>query len=509
MKKSVITSRMLIFLMLCNVCKAQNFSTFKDSIRKEILQKHLEILCDEQKGGRKFATQGEKNAAYYIREQFIKSGLANRSDEIENYFQNYVLNYDTLINFNIQNKNNTLSYVSDFLTWHFCFLPDTSIEELIYAGFGLDGENYSDYKNIDVKNKWAVVEFNSPIDSSGNLMDYFDFNKPHDKSQINQKKEIAQKNGARGIIFKINSDDYPAYRATDISIWKYYRSKDKLAENLMYGTFPAIFARHSAIDSLMGINTKKFNEQTNSILKKGLSVSGRGKATVSFKIDKQRRPFYSQNVIGILEGKKKIIGTIVSAHYDAVKLNDTLFYPGANDNASGTSAVIQLADVYSKIVKSGYIPKKSIAFIAFSGEEEGLVGSNYFIKHKPFLMDSTTININLDAIGVMDSERFEKRGLYISAPESVLNKIQEEFTQIASQETPPISLEFNQYYQYSDNACFIYDGYPAMHLLSGWGPMHTPQDSPEIIDYNNFESVTRFVFDIILTYNHFETEINK
>ncbi len=495
--------------MFFNVGKAQDYLIFKDSIKKITLQKHIEVLCAEKRGGRKFGTQGEKNAACYIREQFMKSGLDNWSNGSEEYYQEYTLSYDTLISFYIQNTNTSLSYLSDFFTWEFCFLPEISKDDLIYAGFGLDGGNYSDYSNIDVTNKWVVVEFNSPIDSSGNLMDYFDFSKPLDYSQINLKKSIAQKKGAKGVIFKVNSDKYPAFLANNANTWYYYRSKDKAALNRIIGIFPAIFARHSAIDSLMGVNSQKLNEQINNRLKKNLSASGRVQTTVSFKIDKQQRLFNSQNVIGILEGEDKSIETIVSAHYDAATPNDSLFFPGANDNASGASALIQLANVFSKIAKSGYMPKKSIAFVAFSGEEEGLVGSNYFVNNKPFLIDSNAININIDCIGIsepLNDNNF--RYIYINENDDEIRNMKNIFTELASKERQSFNLKFDTNINYSDQASFYYDGYQAMQITTGWGPMHTPQDSPESIDYDVLESATRFIFDVILAYNHFD-RVNK
>jgi len=211
MKKSGIASIILIFLTFCNVCNCQNFSVFKDSIKKDILQKHMEILCDEQKGNRKFATHGELNAANYIRNQFVSSGLVGSAKNINNYFQNYTLCFDTLIGLNIENQKKIMSYFTDFFSLEFCFLNDTSNVDVIYAGFGLDTEDYSDYKNIDVKNKWVVVELNSPIDSTGKLIDYFDFNKPGDPLEIDHKKEIAQKKGALGVICKINTQKYQEF----------------------------------------------------------------------------------------------------------------------------------------------------------------------------------------------------------------------------------------------------------------------------------------------------------
>jgi hypothetical protein len=101
--------------------------------------------------------------------------------------------FDTLISFYIKNENKKLTDLYDFFTWEWCFLRDTQQLELIYAGFGLDRPDYSDYKNIDVKGKWVVVELNSPVDSSGNLVADVDFEKPGNYYDIEPKKLTAQK----------------------------------------------------------------------------------------------------------------------------------------------------------------------------------------------------------------------------------------------------------------------------------------------------------------------------
>ena len=97
------------------------------------------------------------------------------------------------------------------------------------------------------------------IDSVLKLMDYFDFDRPMDFSQINFKKKIAQENGAIGVIFKINSLEYPELLSKNANNWFVYRSKDIAAINRLIGTYQGIFAKQSAIDSLMGLNTNKMD----------------------------------------------------------------------------------------------------------------------------------------------------------------------------------------------------------------------------------------------------------
>jgi hypothetical protein len=502
MKKNIVL--FFIIIATCNLLKAQNFSTFRDSIVKENLEKDIMFLCDSSLSGRKIASTGEKKVANYIREQYVKSGLTGKIGGNLNYYQDFTLTYDSLLSFTIYNNNTRLDYISDFFSFEFCFLHDTSGVELVYAGFGLDRDDYSDYKNINVKNKWVVVEINSPVDSAGKLMDHFDFNEPVNLYEINEKKQTAQNHGACGIIFKINSQKYvPEVLSNVAGNPHIYGTKENAALNLEIGTFPKIIAKKDQIDLLMGVKTYEFDTLINSMLKNKQSPAGIAGTKVSFTMKKKDIKFNSQNVIGIIKGKYEKVGIIISAHYDAVKGNDTLFYPGANDNASGTAAVLQLSNVFSKIVKAGYTPEKSIAFVLFSGEEEGIVGSTYFLNHIPFEIDSSTLDINMDCVGILDS-KFKNGGVFIHAPEDIINQYRNTFCEINSREKEPLDIDFNQYYQYSDNLAFTNKGYQAMFISTGGGEvMHSPQDRPELFNYDNFVNVTRLIFDFVISRMNF------
>jgi len=504
MKKNIVL--FFIIIATCNLLKAQNFSTFRDSIVKENLEKDIMFLCDSSLSGRKIASTGEKKVANYIREQYVKSGLTGKIGENLNYYQDFTLTYDSLLSFNIYNDNTSLDYISDFFTCEFCFLDDTSDVQLVYGGFGLERDDYSDYKNMDVKNKWVVVESNSPIDSTGKLLSNFDFNEPVNY-EMYDKKQIAQKYGARGIIFKIPSQRYIPEVLSRIAGNPYiYGTKENAALNLEIGTFPKIIAKKEQIDLLMGVNTRNLDTLINSKLRNKQSPAGVISTKVSFTIKKKDIKFNSQNVIGIIKGKDEKVGIIISAHYDAVKGNDTLFYPGANDNASGTAAVLQLSNVFSKIVKAGYTPEKSIAFVLFSGEEEGIVGSTYFLNHIPFEIDSTTLDINMDCVGILDS-KFKNGGVFIHAPEDIINQYRNTFCVINSREKEPLDIDFNQYYQYSDNLAFTNKGYQAMFISTGGGEvMHSPKDRPELFNYDNFVNVTRLIFDFVISRMNFIKE---
>ena len=283
MKKNIVL--FFIIIATCNLLKAQNFSTFRDSIVKENLEKDIMFLCDSSLSGRKIASTGEKKVANYIREQFVKSGLTGKIGENLNYYQDFTLTYDSLLSFNIYNDNTSLDYISDFFTCEFCFLDDTSDVQLVYGGFGLERDDYSDYKNMDVKNKWVVVESNSPIDSTGKLLSNFDFNEPVNY-EMYDKKQIAQKYGARGIIFKIPSQRYIPEVLSRIAGNPYiYGTKENAALNLEIGTFPKIIAKKEQIDLLMGVNTRNLDTLINSKLRNKQSPAGIAGTKVSFTIN--------------------------------------------------------------------------------------------------------------------------------------------------------------------------------------------------------------------------------
>jgi hypothetical protein len=494
--------KVTLFLLLTGFCafiSAQTLSSFRDSILKENFKKDIAFLCDPGLSGRKFASPGEAKSADYIRNQFAGDQLSGINTGKDIYFQRYIYSIDTLRRFTIENYNGTLEYVSDFFTFGFLFMHSTPEIEFIYAGFGLDRDDYSDYRNIDVKNKWVVAEINSPVDSTGKLMNYFDNNLHVNFREISAKTESAWKHGAKGVVFKMNSRRYvPDLLSHIIENRHLYRSKDDITLNLADSIFPYIYARDEIIDSVMGIKHSVLDSIINAKLKNHESPAGLMETRVSFNIEIEKRNFGSQNVVGVIQGVDDKIGMVISAHYDAVKENDSLIYPGANDNASGTTSVLQLAKVFSGIAKSGYIPEKSIAFILFSGEEAGLVGSRNFVNHLPFLIDSSAVVINLDCVGIVDTSKFSSYGACVAAPEDILNRYGKMINDIASKEGQLYRIDFSRFYEYSDNLSFTNGGYRAMHISTGGGEvMHTIQDRPERIDYDNLLKVTQLVFDFV------------
>lgn len=202
-----------------------------------------------------------------------------------------------------------------------------------------------------------------------------------------------------------------------------------------------------------------------------------------------------KNVVGFLEGsdpelKKELL--IIGGHYDHVgpyknpKFGQDSIYNGADDNASGTAGVMVLAKAFSSMKEK---PKRSILFIAFGGEELGLVGSNFYCKNPLFPLENTVAMLHMDMISRNDPEV-----VYI-----VASKKSPDLTQINEKQNEKIGmkLEYTQdmFINSSDHAPFISEGIPALFYFTGVNKvLHSPKDESDTVDYNKAERIARLVF---------------
>jgi Zn-dependent M28 family amino/carboxypeptidase len=211
-----------------------------------------------------------------------------------------------------------------------------------------------------------------------------------------------------------------------------------------------------------------------------------------------------KNVAGILRGKDpELAGTavVVSAHYDHVGmgLGSDRVYNGANDNASGTAAVIELAAALARLPER---PRRSIVFLAFDGEERGLFGSRRYLEAPVFPLDKTVAVINLEHLGRTDSAEGTKlktvsvTGFHYSSVGPILKEAGEG-TGVVVQ---PQDDDGESYFTRSDNITFARKGVPAHTVAVSltYPDYHQPGDHWDKLDYDNMAAVTRAIALAIL-----------
>lgn len=339
--------------------------------------------------------------------------------------------------------------------------------ETVFAGFGIKTDEYNDYRSIDVRNKIVIVFKSTPPwqASSGSWGDV----SPRGKARI--AKEL----GAKAIIFIGEPHMTPntmVYGSIACG------PKPHLAD------FPMIHAGSRFTDSLFSKLPYKPADYYEMIK--------RDKAPHSVETDKSVyinvRAVYQEakktfNVVGYIEGsdpKLKHEYIILGAHLDHVGYQgDKLYFPGANDNASGVAGLIAIAEA---INKSTTKPLRSVVFVAFSSEESGLKGSKYFVANMPFNADKVVAMLNFDCIGQGDSIAIGGRLSYPRLWKKA-KKIDKRNTKLLSPKT------FGG--GGADAQPFYEAGIPTLYFNTsgGYKYLHQATDKPETLNPEVFEKV--------------------
>ncbi|MEZ4853701.1 M28 family metallopeptidase [Flavobacterium sp.] len=212
----------------------------------------------------------------------------------------------------------------------------------------------------------------------------------------------------------------------------------------------------------------------------------------------------SENIWAYIEGTdKKDEVVVISAHYDHVGMKNGEIYNGADDDGSGTVAVLEIAKAFNKAVKDGYRPKRSILFLHVTGEEHGLHGSRYYSENPLYPLEKTVADINIDMIGRRDKSHSESNNyVYVIGSDrlsSELHQINEEMNAKYTQ----LNLDYKyndrndpeRIYYRSDHYNFAKHGVPAIFFFNGTHEdYHLPTDTPDKIEYDALTKRTQLAF---------------
>ena len=222
-------------------------------------------------------------------------------------------------------------------------------------------------------------------------------------------------------------------------------------------------------------------------------------------ISKRKNPseISGENVLGFIEGtdlKKEII--VITAHYDHLGTHDGEIFNGADDDASGTSAALEIAQAFMDSKNSGHGPRRSILIMAVSGEEKGLLGSKYYTDNPIYPLKNTITNLNIDMIGRIDEFHEDPNYVYLIGSDKLsadLHNISEEvnnkYYNIELDYTFNSEDDPNRYYYRSDHYNFAKNNIPVIFYFNGiHADYHQPSDTPDKINYEKVEKITRFVF---------------
>jgi Zn-dependent M28 family amino/carboxypeptidase len=379
----------------------QSSTTEGIEVSQTTLRNHIEQLASDDFLGRKPFTQGEEITVNYLKDEFEKLGLSpGNGDSFYQEVPMVEITGTPSESMVISGKNGkvNLKSLQDFVATTNKVVENVGLEnsELVFAGYGIVAPEYgwNDYEGIDWKGKTAVVLINDPGFKSGDST-LFKGNEMTYYGRWTYKYEEAARQGAAGLI--IIHDTEPASYG-----WNVIESGWSGARLIIESDAPQLnvesWISGESATKMFDISTMKGQDYKTIAREKGfkpvpLAVS------VYVDIKNNIKKDVSKNVIAMIPGTdRKDEFIIYSAHWDHFGVGKVIdgdsIYNGAVDNASGTAGLLAIAEAFKK----GKAPKRSIVFMAVTGEEQGLLGSAYYAAYPIFNPKKTVANINIDAL---------------------------------------------------------------------------------------------------------------
>ncbi|MDP2187783.1 MAG: M28 family peptidase [Sphingobacteriaceae bacterium] len=366
--------------------------------------------------------------------------------------------------------------------------------EIVFVGFGQESVHYSDFNGTSIKDKW-VVAMPGRVDSLGKWQ----------VAELRQQYRSLMQKGAAGVIL-VNPNFDKEVKAV-VSRLKHERvslleTVDESGETVRQ-PIPLLLISPKAAKKLykqMRINAKKQYKQR--LKDKG----GKPVAAIiagSLEVDQYVRSFDAPNVIGFVRGEEKPDEyVLLSAHLDHLGEHDGEIYYGADDNGSGSAALLSIARELSSWLQAGIRPRRSIAIVWFSGEENGLLGSKWLANHAPMPTDMITTNINVDMIGRSDSRhKPDQKYIYVIGADRISRELHE-VGEAVNEQCCQLELDYtyndpkdpNRYYYRSDHYNFAKQGIPSVFYFSGvHADYHRPTDTMDKIDFNRMLYLTEYI----------------
>lgn len=477
---------------------------YAGSITGDNLKKHLAIIAGPEMEGRETGTEGQRKAAAYIESQFKAMGLKS-APALNGYQQLYPLYQDSLLTSKLSGGGSDAVFGTDFIT------PLNANEngsfkgkKLIFIGYGIDDKAYSDYTNANVKGKVVVFIMGEPkkdgkfVISGTNRISEWTF------PGTAKKLATAAAKGAIGaLVINPQQETFNQRTVDNSKKTGVYFPRAAEGKTINYALISHAYARmlfgnEFAVDTIIARARRSEVPQINGVEKK---------YKTNFSFSKYRNTINASNVVGVVEGTdKKDEYVFVTGHYDHLGMRDGKIYYGADDDGSGTVGVMLMAEAFAKAAAEGKGPRRTMVFMTVSGEEKGLWGSEYYSDHPFYPLEKTTVDLNIDMVGRVDTERKTADSLNyvyvighdkLSSDLPIINEgMNNKYTQLVLDYKFDDPNDQNRIYFRSDHYNFARKGVPILFFYDGMlkADYHKPTDTVDKINWDLYEKRVKMIF---------------
>jgi Zn-dependent M28 family amino/carboxypeptidase len=487
----------------CSIAIAQqDFARkYAETISQEDLKKNLTILASDAMEGRETGTEGQRKAAAFIEGFFSAAGLKIPAP-LKKHQQFYPLYQDSIKSIEFEVEGRKAISGKDFIS------PANANEtgkfkgkEMVFVGYGIEDDKYNDYATLDVKDKLVVFFLGEPrkdgiylLNGSNRRGSEWTF------PGLSKKLALAAKKGAAGaLVISPTQESFSAANMESARKSNVYYPREVAGKKLNYALLSHAFAK------------SVFGPRMDSLLASAKSAASFSNADyfnlkqkVKYKLKKDRQVIYASNVLGVIEGSdKKDEYLFITAHYDHLGTRNGVVYNGADDDGSGTVSVMQIGAAFAKAKAEGHGPRRTVVIMTVSGEEKGLLGSEYYSEHPVYPLEKTTADLNIDMVGRIDTERMKDDTLnYVYVVGH--NKLSSVINEAANNKYTNLVLDYkyddpadpNRIYFRSDHYNFARKGVPVLFFYDGMlkADYHKPTDTVEKINFPLMEKRARMVF---------------
>ena len=477
--------------------------TYSNTIQSKDLKKHVFTLASDDFEGRETGTKGQKKAASYISQYYESLGL----EPIKNYgwYQTYPLKKETNLGSIAIMNEKKFSFLDDF---YFFGLDAQELKtnNLVFVGHGISTKVIDDYKKVKElpTGSWVMCLQGEPIDKNGKSL----ITGSNETSEWNddvslKAAEVKKRGGSALLVVNTNYDMYMKRIRYWLEQPRMQLEREDKKEDSEY--IPIIYISPAFANELLRASGQSI-ENLSAKAKQGKKTKPQFiRAELAFHVEQKVERIEAENVLAFIEGGDPVLKeevVVVSAHYDHVGIINGQIHNGADDDASGTAAALEIGEAFIKAKQEGRGAKRSVLVLHVSGEEKGLLGSEWYSDHPVFPLSQTVCDLNIDMIGRIDPEHKDSNYVYLIGSDklstdlhAISERCNDAYTNLSLDYTFNNPNDPNRFYYRSDHYNFAKHNIPVIFYFSGvHEDYHKPGDDAEKILYNKMETITRLVF---------------
>lgn len=481
------SARTALCLLVMFVCGSALFAQgdtlaawYAQRIVSEELKEHLVVLASDDYQGRDTGREGQKMAAKYLKEAFVGMGIPPVPDHearglVDGYFQPYELIAERSGQMTLKTGAAEHRLFDGLLYFNEALVENLVVKELLFLGEGKTGPKGATIKDRDV------------------LVDGRDLGKGEAALQLlRTRMEAVRKEGPRSI-FVLTSDMASWQEMVHLGGTRMRLTNDVRSNN----------GRGA---QLVVLDERSLDEATRRSTSARLRAKKAGRrlaCEITLVVRPSEERVIAENVLAYIEGTdKKDELVVLTAHYDHIGVENGVVYNGADDDGSGTVALIEIAEAFAKAKAEGRGPRRSVLIMPVSGEEKGLLGSRHYSDHPVFPLENTVSDLNIDMIGRVDSAHTSSAPyVYIIGSDRLSTQLHEANERANEQVGLVLDYTFNdendpnRFYYRSDHYNFARKGIPCIFYFSGvHEDYHQPGDDVEKIRFDLLTQRARLVF---------------